>query len=104
MQEGKLQGDDHSKMMKRLQDIYAHIDEPDGLEGLSARLQILDIDQQVLGHRKAGRWTAAQTWYEIRLAAEPDNSDVQHDLLTCLKQTGQHGEHNSKVLGQHDGV
>lgn len=78
--------------MERLQDIYAHIDEPDGLEGLAAQMQVLDIDQQVLGHRKAGRWTAAQTWYEIRLAEDPDNTDVQHDLLTCLKQSGQHGE------------
>lgn len=84
--------EDQAKSMEKLQDIYAHIDEPDGLEGLAAHMQVLDIGQQVLGHRKAGRWTAAQTWYEIRLAEEPDNTDVQHDLLTCLKQSGQHGE------------
>ncbi|CAI4211035.1 unnamed protein product [Parascedosporium putredinis] len=101
MQEGKLIGDEHSKMMERLQDIYAHIDEPDGLEGLSAQMQSLDINQQVLGHRKAGRWTAAQTWYEIRLASEPNNSDVQHDLLTCLKQTGQHDVLLNYAEGMH---
>ena len=74
-----------------LQDIYTQIDEPDGIEGLSAHLHVLDIDQQILGHRKAGRWTTAQSWYEIKLAEDPDNVDVQVNLLSCLKESGQHG-------------
>ncbi|KAI1263882.1 phosphatidylinositol 3 [Xylariaceae sp. FL1019] len=78
------------RLLQRVQDIYSQIDEPDGLEGLSAHLRVLDIEQQVLSHRKAGRWTAAQTWYEIRLAEDPDCVDVQIDLLTCLKESGQH--------------
>jgi hypothetical protein len=53
---------------------------------------VLDIDQQILAHRKAGRWTAAQSWYEIKLAENPDNIDTQLNLLTCLKESGQHGE------------
>ena len=77
--------------LELLQDIYTQIDEPDGIEGISAHLHVLDIDQQVLGHRKAGRWTAAQSWYEIKLAEDPDDLDVQVNLLTCLKQSGQHG-------------
>lgn len=78
--------------LERLQEIYTQIDEPDGIEGISAHLHVLDIDQIVLGHRKAGRWTAAQGWYEIKLAEDPDNSDVQLNLLTCLKESGQHGQ------------
>ncbi|KAI1427168.1 phosphatidylinositol 3 [Xylaria sp. FL1777] len=81
---------DRNRLVQRVQDIYTQIDEPDGLEGISAHLQVLDIEQQVLSHRKAGRWAAAQTWYEIKLAEEPDNIDVQIDLLTCLKESGQH--------------
>ena len=77
--------------LERLQEIYTQIDEPDGIEGISAHLHVLDIDQQILGHRKAGRWTAAQSWYEIKLAEDPDDIDVQVNLLTCLKQSGQHG-------------
>lgn len=92
MREAEPTVGEQEKSMKTLQDIYAQIDEPDGLEGLAAHMPVLNIDQQVLGHRKAGRWTAAQTWYEIRLAEDPDNTDVQHDLLTCLKQSGQHGK------------
>lgn len=78
-------------LFERLQDIYTQIDEPDGIEGISSLLHVLDIDQQILGHRKAGRWTAAQSWYEIKLAENPGNVDVQLNLLTCLKESGQHG-------------
>lgn len=84
------------RLVQRVQDIYTQIDEPDGLEGISAHLHVLDLEQQVLSHRKAGRWAAAQTWYEIKLAEEPDSIDVQMDLLTCLKESGQHGTLNLK--------
>ena len=83
--------DRNSELLERLQDIYTQIDEPDGIEGISAHLHVLDIEQQILGHRKAGRWTAAQSWYEIKLAENPDDFDVQVNLLTCLKESGQHG-------------
>ena len=77
-------------MLQRLQDIYAQIDEPDGIEGISAHLS-LDIDQQIVSHRRNGRWAAAQSWYEIQLAEEPGNVDIQFNLLQCLKESGQHG-------------
>ncbi|KAH8156902.1 hypothetical protein CIB48_g11345 [Xylaria polymorpha] len=89
--EAKDSTHDRNRLVQRVQDIYTQIDEPDGLEGISAHLHVLDIEQQILSHRKAGRWTAAQSWYEIKLAKEPDNIDVQIDLLTCLKESGQHG-------------
>lgn len=82
---------DTHPLLERLQDIYTQIDEPDGIEGISAHLHVLDIDQQILGHRKAGRWAAAQSWYEIKLAEDPDDVDVQVNLLHCLKESGQHG-------------
>lgn len=90
--EEKRGGDERDRLLQRLQDIYTQIDEPDGLEGISAHLHVLDVNQQVLSHRKAGRWAAAQTWYEIKLAEDPDNIDIQIDLLTCLKESGQHGK------------
>lgn len=79
-------------VLLHLQDIYAQIDEPDGIEGISAHLYVLDIDQQVLGHRKAGRWTAAQSWYEIKLAEDPSDTDAQVNLLDCMKESGQYGK------------
>lgn len=77
--------------LHRLQDIYNQIDEPDGIEGISAHLHVLDIDQQILGLRRAGRWTAVQSWYEIKFAEKPKDINVQLDLLKCLKDSGQHG-------------
>ncbi|KAK5172495.1 hypothetical protein LTR04_000014, partial [Oleoguttula sp. CCFEE 6159] len=76
-------------LYQRLQDIYTQIDEPDGIEGISTHLHVLDPDQQVLDHRKAGRWTAAQSWYELELATKPDDVDAQMNLLTCLRESGQ---------------
>lgn len=82
--------------LEALQHVYTQIDEPDGLEGVSANLNVIDLNQQILSHRKAGRWTAVQTWYEVRLAEYPDNINVQLDLLTCLKESGQYGKLHSK--------
>lgn len=90
--EKKASSEVKERLLLRLQDIYAQIDEPDGLEGISAHLHVLDINQQILSHRKAGRWTEAQTWYEVKLAEDPDNVDVQTELLNCLKESGQHGK------------
>ncbi|KAJ5180764.1 hypothetical protein N7492_003974 [Penicillium capsulatum] len=77
------------QLYQRLQDIYSQIDEPDGIEGISSQLPALDIDQQVLEHRKAGRWATAQSWYELQLEKEPDNVEAQWNLVTCLKESGQ---------------
>lgn len=85
------QAENMEPLYERLQDIYTQIDEPDGIEGISAHLQVLNIDQQILEHRKAGRWTAAQSWYELLLNEKPNDLDVQHNLLTSLKESGQHG-------------
>ena len=82
-------------LYQRLQDIYSQIDEPDGIEGISSKLSALDIDQQVLEHRKAGRWATAQSWYELQLEKEPDNTDAQWNLITCLRESGQQGKVNT---------
>ena len=88
---------DLEPLYERLQEIYTQIDEPDGIEGISSHLQVLNIDQQILEHRKAGRWTAAQSWYELQLTARPNDLDVQHNLLTSLKESGQYGECNPEL-------
>jgi serine/threonine-protein kinase ATR len=76
----------------RLQEIYSQIDEPDGIEGITAQLRVPDVEQQIFEHQKAGRWTAAQSWYGLRLNENPDNAEVQISLLKCLTETGQYGK------------
>jgi hypothetical protein len=78
-------------MLEHLQMIYAQIDEPDCMEGISAHLRVLNPEQQIIEDRKAGRWTAAQSWYEIALAEKPNDTETQINLLTCLKESGQYG-------------
>lgn len=100
------QGDDAENIQQALdslQHVYAHIDEPDGLEGVSANLKVIDLKQQILSHRKAGRWSRAQTWCEVQLAEDPHNIDVQIDLLTCLKESGQYGKSDirRKTVARH---
>lgn len=79
-------------LLQYLQTIYTHIDEPDCIEGISAQLKVLNPEQQVIEDRKAGRWTAAQSWYEIELAEKPEDMETQANLLTCLKESGQYGK------------
>lgn len=96
----KSKADDIETKLQRLQDIYAQIDEPDGIEGISSRMHVLDIEQQVLEHKKAGRWTAAQSWYEMQLVSHPEDSDVQKNLMDCLKESGQY----DVLLHHFDGI
>jgi serine/threonine-protein kinase ATR len=98
VRESESTKDEMEPLLERLQEIYTQIDEPDGIEGLSAHLHVLDINQQILGHRKMGRWSAAQTWYEMQLAEDPKDVDVQIELLTCLKESGQHGKFDERNL------
>ncbi|ORX98750.1 hypothetical protein BCR34DRAFT_142938 [Clohesyomyces aquaticus] len=88
--EAKDEPFEQDELLQHLQFIYAQIDEPDSIEGISAHLQFLNPDQQIMEHRKAGRWTAAQSWYELSLAEKPNDTETQINLLTCLKESGQY--------------
>ncbi|KAA8902478.1 hypothetical protein FN846DRAFT_780587 [Sphaerosporella brunnea] len=95
-----IQEDELESLYDRLQQIYTHIDEPDGMSGISAKLPTLDIDQQILEHRKAGKWTAVQSWYELNLAQKPDDVDAQANLIGSLRDSGQY----DALLLQVDGM
>lgn len=97
-QRPKVEGEpkDQDLLYQRLHSIYAHIDEPDGLDGISAHLNILSPEQQAFQHRRAGRWSAAQSWYEIELTKAPSDKTLQIELLSCLRESGQFGMHHEK--------
>ena len=80
----------HEDMYDRLQEIYTQIEEPDGLEGIAAHLNMITEEQRTINHAKAGRWTAAQAWYELKLAEEPTDTEFQHQILLCQRETGQY--------------
>ncbi|KAJ3132201.1 serine/threonine-protein kinase M1 [Geranomyces variabilis] len=71
-----------------LQKLYSHLDEPDGMEGIATMLATPTLEQQILEHESAGRWTSAQTCYELSLQTDPDNFDHHIGLINCLKNLG----------------
>lgn len=84
-------GGDLQPLYAHLQRIYAHIDEPDGMEGITSTLQARNLEQQILEEENVGRWTAAQTCYELSLQENPNNLDYQLGLIKCFKNLGHLG-------------
>jgi serine/threonine-protein kinase ATR len=83
----------------RWQEIYNHLDEPDGIEGISTKFTFQTFDQQILEHETAGHWSAAQSCYELILQQEPSNLVIQKGFLNCMKQSGHHETYLSQVSG-----
>jgi serine/threonine-protein kinase ATR len=80
-------------LYRHLQKIYSHMDEPDGMEGISSKFpRPLLLDQQILEDEGTGRWAAAQTGYELALQSNPRNIDLYIGLTNCLKHLGDFGE------------
>ncbi|KAI9146005.1 hypothetical protein BKA69DRAFT_1024549 [Paraphysoderma sedebokerense] len=71
-----------------LQRIYSNIDETDGMEGISTMINTHDIDQQILEYESTGRWTAAQTCYELKLRNGEQSIRPHLGLSNCLKNLG----------------
>lgn len=82
---------------ERLHQIYAHLDEPDGMEGISTLIIAPSIEHQIRQHETSGRWTAAQSCWEVQLQQSPDNLDFHLGLLRCLRNLGHYGERLSDL-------
>ncbi|KAK3935676.1 protein kinase rad3 [Diplogelasinospora grovesii] len=84
---------EQTRIAQNFYETFAKIDDPDGLQGLSAHEHwhdIMDLDQQAVGHQRAGRLEAAIRWWYTRLNETPNFREAQENLLNCLKETGQH--------------
>lgn len=80
---------------ERLHEIYANLDEPDSMEGVSTLILSPTLEHQIRQHESTGRWTSAQSCWELRLQQNPDNLDHHIGLLRCLRNLGHYGEHCS---------
>lgn len=72
--------------------IYAELDDPDGMEGVSAFVVSPSLELQIREHESTGRWTSAQSCWEVNLQQEPENVKHHVGLLKCLKNLGHYGE------------
>lgn len=77
----------------RLHTIYANLEEPDGMEGISTKVISPSLDHQIREHESIGRWTSAQSCWELKLQQEPDDISLHLGLLRCLRNLGHHGKH-----------
>ncbi|KAG6832347.1 hypothetical protein H0H87_001811 [Tephrocybe sp. NHM501043] len=76
---------------ERLHEIYSHLDEPDGMEGVSTLVLSPSLEHQIRQHESTGRWTSAQSCWEVRLQQSPNNVEFHIGLLRCLRNLGHYG-------------
>lgn len=91
LQQHGSQSNDSQSYYERLHEIYAHLDEPDGMEGVSTLILAPSLEHQIRQHESTGRWTSAQSCWEVRLQQSPDNLEFHLGLLRCLRNLGHYG-------------
>ncbi|KAI0720383.1 hypothetical protein C8T65DRAFT_736114 [Cerioporus squamosus] len=90
---------DLQKHYDHLHEIYAHLDQPDGMEGVSTMILSPTLEHQIRQHESTGRWTSAQSCWEVRLQHEPENLDYHLGLLRCLRNLGHYDSLRTHVRG-----
>ncbi|KAK0554083.1 hypothetical protein OC845_000897 [Tilletia horrida] len=79
--------------------IYANVDEPDGMEGISTKILNPSLEHQIREHEMTGRWTSAQSCWEVKLQQEPESLDSQLGLLRCLRSLGHFDNLRTHIRG-----
>lgn len=82
-----------------LHEIYAELDEPDGMEGISASVVSPSLELQIREHESTGRWTSAQSCWEVRLQHSPEDLSLHVGLLKCLKNLGHYDTLRTHIIG-----
>lgn len=77
---------------ENLHECYADLDEPDGMEGISTKIISPSVLHQIREHESTGRWTSAQSCWEVKLQQKPDEPANHVGLLRCLRNLGHYGE------------
>ncbi|KAH8919600.1 hypothetical protein BT69DRAFT_1266476 [Atractiella rhizophila] len=90
--------------LENLHEIYAELDEPDGMEGISTLILSPSLQHQIRQHEATGRWTSAQSCWEVQLQSTPNDLNCQLGLLRCLRNLGHYDTlqtHIRAVLQDH---
>ncbi|KDR84098.1 hypothetical protein GALMADRAFT_219929 [Galerina marginata CBS 339.88] len=99
LQERGIGQKDLPEYYEKLHEIYAHLDEPDGMEGMSTLILSPSLEHQIRQHESTGRWTSAQSCWEVRLQESPDNVEFHLGLLRCLRNLGHYDTLRTHVAG-----
>ncbi|GAA6058026.1 hypothetical protein JCM3770_003979 [Rhodotorula araucariae] len=84
---------------ENLHECYAHLDEPDGMEGISTRILSPSVLHQIREHESTGRWTSAQSCWEVKLQQKPDDPVNHVGLLRCLRNLGHYDSMRTHIVG-----
>ncbi|GAA5989436.1 hypothetical protein JCM11641_007903 [Rhodosporidiobolus odoratus] len=84
---------------ENLHECYAHLDEPDGMEGISTRILVPSVLHQIREHESTGRWTSAQSCWEVKLQQKPDDPVNHVGLLRCLRNLGHYDSMRTHIVG-----
>jgi serine/threonine-protein kinase ATR len=76
---------------EHLHQIYASLDEPDGMEGISSKVLVPSLEHQIREHESTGKWTSAQSCWEVQVQDSPDDLNLHLGLLRCLRNLGHYG-------------
>ncbi len=79
--------------------IYANLDEPDGMEGISTRVISPSLEHQIREHESTGRWTSAQSCWEVELQQRPNDPELHLGLLRCLRNLGHYDTMRTHIRG-----
>ncbi|KAN0060681.1 hypothetical protein ACQY0O_007339 [Thecaphora frezii] len=93
-QDGELQ-----TYYENLHQIYASLDEPDGMEGISTKVVSPSLEHQIREHESTGRWTSAQSCWEVELQQRPDDASLHLGLLRCLRSLGHYDTMRTHIRG-----
>ncbi|GAA5994714.1 protein kinase MEC1 [Rhodotorula paludigena] len=84
---------------ENLHECYAHLDEPDGMEGISTKILAPSVLHQIREHESTGRWTSAQSCWEVKLQQKPDDPANHVGLLRCLRNLGHYDTMRTHIVG-----
>ncbi|KAI8457555.1 hypothetical protein BY996DRAFT_6900089 [Phakopsora pachyrhizi] len=87
------------KYYEKAHEIYAAIDDPDGMEGISTKIVEPSILHQIREHESTGRWTSAQSCWEVELQRQPDELQSHMGLLRCLRNLGHYDSLRAHLAG-----
>ncbi|KAG8798407.1 serine/threonine-protein kinase M1, partial [Serendipita sp. 399] len=82
-----------------MHEMYCQLDEPDGMNGISAAVLTPTLEHQIREHESNGRWTAAQSCWEVSLQSKPDDLDSHIGLLRCLRNLGHYDTMRTHLVG-----
>ncbi|KAH7105864.1 hypothetical protein BKA62DRAFT_809018 [Auriculariales sp. MPI-PUGE-AT-0066] len=84
---------------ERMHEIYSLVDEPDGMEGIATLIVSPSMEMQIRQHESTGKWTAAQSCWEVKLQRAPDELNLHLGLLRCLRNLGHYDTLRTHIQG-----